>query len=358
MTLAGRESREDSPSVVAAGLHPSSGMRARLILALVLAVALGTAHAGCPDGDVDGTCDAADVCTNDGALRLTEAAMRITGADAPAGDERLRLRGRIVLDVSTVDDFADPAEHGMRFTLERYDGALDDHEALVSAVVPGGAGWRARADGTAWTYRDARGRHGGVTRISLKRRQTLPVIPAAAGPDTRETLEVQVLVRGSAFSVDADLLDGFLPDATVLHVGIGFGPVGHHGSRCAFRIFPNQAPPTPCGVSGNGSVVQCATAAPAGACQLGEPRDVVVCETMNVMWLQERHRAQAGDYFVPSGATCDGLPGWVAVDGVSCDLTATGDAFVVSMASAHEAGYACSYDSAADEGERLRCLYD
>ncbi len=333
-------------------------MRARLVLAIVLAGALGMAHAGCPDGDFDGTCDAADVCTNDGALRLTEAAMRITGADAPSGDERLRLRGRIVLDASTADDFADPAESGMRFLLERYDGALDGREALVSAVVPGGAGWRGRADGTAWTFRDARGQHGGVTRISLKRRATLPVIAPGVAPDTRETLEVQVLVRRSAFTVDADLLDGFLPDATVLHLGVGFGPVGHHGSRCAFRIFPNQSPPLPCAVSGNGGVVQCATPPPTGACGLGEPRDVVVCEAMNVMWLQERHRAQSGAYFVPSGATCDGLPGLTPVAAVTCDLTATTSAFVVSVASPYEAGYRCTYDSAADEGERLVCLYD
>lgn len=319
-------------------------MRSRLASAIVLAAALGTAHA-----------QPSDVCTIDGALRLTEAALRITGADPPAGDERLRLRGRIELDAATVADVADPATSGMRVVLERWDRALDERQPLVSAVIPGGAGWRARDDGTAWTYRDARGRHGGVTRISLKRRPSLPVIVPEIAAETRETFEVQVLVRQGAFTIDADLIDGFLPDATVLQIGIGFGSIGHHGSRCATRVFPNQAPPTPCAVSGNGVVVQCATAPPVGPCRLGEPRDVVRCEAMTVMWLQERHRGQHAAYFVPAAAACDGLPGYEPTPDVVCLMTSTGTGFVVETGSPHEPGFACAYDSAAPAGQRLVC---
>jgi hypothetical protein len=328
-------------------------MQARLVLAIVLAGALGMAHAGCPDGDYDGVCDEVDTCTHDGVLRLSEASLRITGADAPVDDERVRLRGRIVVD----GDVGDPAEEGMRIVLERLDLANGDRQALLSAVIPGGDGWRGRDDGAAWTYRDARGRHGGVTRISVRRRLSLPVIPPDVLVDARTTYDVQVLARHGSFLVDADLVDGFLPDSIVLDVGVGFGPVGTDGSRCASRIFPNQHPQTPCSVSGNGGVVVCATAAPVGPCRLGEPRDVVMCETMAVMWLQERHRAQLGEYWMPPDHECDGLPGYVPTTDTSCAMTVVGDGFIVHVESPHELAYGCTFDPSAPAGQRLYCSY-
>lgn len=330
-------------------------MRARLLPILLLAAAMRTAHAGCPDGDLDGACDAVDVCTNDGVVALAEATLRLTGADAPAGDERLRVRGRITVVPGLVAD-VDPATNGMRVLLERYDGQTGMRQALVSAVIPGGAGWRGRAEGMAWTYRDSRGTHGGVTRISVKRRPALPVIPASAAADARVAYDVQVLARRGDYLVDADLVDGFLPDAVVLDVGIGFGPVGADGSRCASRIFPSQSPAVPCAVSGGGSVAQCATAAPVGPCRVGEPRDVVLCEVMTLAFLQERWRALHGDYFAPSGQACDELPGYTSSAPTSdCVLVTQPGAFVVTATSPYAPGYECVYESAAPDGQRLTC---
>lgn len=328
-------------------------MHARLVLAVLVALAVATAHAGCPDGDFDGVCDDVDVCTRDGVTRLSEAALRITGADAPAGDERVRLRGRIVIP----GDIADPAESGMRVAIETWNLGTSDRQTLLSAVIPGGVGWRGRDDGTAWTYRDARGRHGGVTRISIKRRLSLPVIPPEVRVDTRTTYEVQVLARHGSFLVDADLVDGFEADSVVLDVGVGFGPLGTDEARCAARVFPNQHPQVPCTVSGNGGVVVCATAPPVGPCKLGEPRDIMWCEAMAVMWLQERHRAEFGDYWVPPASECDGLPGYVPTPGTSCAMNAWDDDFQVSVTSDYELGYECRFESSAPAGLRFYCFY-
>jgi hypothetical protein len=328
-------------------------MQARLILAALLALAAATAHAGCPDGDVDGVCDAVDVCTRDGVTRLSEVTLRITGADAPAGDERVRLRGRLVVP----GDVFDPGEGGMRFLIETWNLGTSDRQALLSAVIPGGDGWRGRDDGSAWTYRDARGRHGGVTRISVKRRLSLPVIPPEVLVDTRTTYEVQVLARHGSFLVEADLVDGYDADSVVLDVGVGFGPLGTDEARCAARIFPNQHPFVPCAVSGNGGVVVCATAPPVGPCRLGEPREIIMCEAMAVMWQQERHRGQFGEYWIPLDHECDGLPGYVPTTDISCGMTVVGDAFIVFVSSPYELGYQCVFDTSAPAGQRLSCYY-
>jgi hypothetical protein len=330
-------------------------MRARLAFVLVFAAAVTTAHAQCPDQDFDGICDADDVCTTE-YTQLSEATLRITSADAPYGDERLRLRGRIVMHGDVASQFVDPASGGVRVVLELVDGLPPTRQTLLSAVIPGGAGWRARGDGTAWTYRDGRGAHGGVTRISVKRRVSLPVIPPEAGIDRRETFDVQVLAkRGTYDALTADLLDGFLPGDPVLDVAVGFGPVG--GNFCASRIFPNQQPPIPCTINGDGSVAQCSTAPATGPCRLGEPRDAVACEAITVAALQERYRASHGHYLASPDQRCDDLPGYVSSQGlVTCALVTYDDpdAFSVHVGSPYYLSD-CSYESLSPVGQRLSC---
>lgn len=129
-----------------------------------------------PDGDGDGTCDAADncpaatngsqadgdgddlgdvcdPCTNAANLETVRTKLTLARIAAPPGDDTLKYRGELTIPATPPIDLA---ATGARVLLHGAGGA-----PIVDATLPGGAydaalgaGWKVNGAGTAWTYRN------------------------------------------------------------------------------------------------------------------------------------------------------------------------------------------------------------
>lgn len=160
------------------------------------ASAVCPADLGDSDADGDGVCDADDLCV--GGPPIADLRLRARNYATPAGDDALRLHGRIGFASSVA---LDPATSGVRLMLR------DAAGVSLDVTVPGGSGWTTRRRGgrTMWSFRSSAPVGGAVTRLRVRREVT-------------GRLDVVVSGTGGSFALDpvqtpATLSIGF-PDAS------------------------------------------------------------------------------------------------------------------------------------------------
>jgi uncharacterized delta-60 repeat protein len=112
------------------------------------------------DSDGDGVCDAVDLCV--GGASIDDVRLRARNYATLAGDDALRLHGRIAFAASVP---LDPAATGLHLALRDASGVSFD------ITVPGGSGWTTRSRGgrTTWSFRSATPVGGAVTKLRLRR---------------------------------------------------------------------------------------------------------------------------------------------------------------------------------------------
>jgi hypothetical protein len=301
------------------------------------------------DADGDGICDAVDTCDwrDIRPARLTEIVLRVSGLANRPGDERFRLLGRIRI---PDDRFVDPAIAGFRFGMFSWVSSYADPKVgtspLVSATVPGGRGWRTNPDRGIWTFRDGRGAHGGITKVTLKRFDPDPIIESAFS----STFAFEIVGRRGRYAITPEMVAPFTSPFQAEPWGQVWMEVGlADGGPCNERLLPfGGYPDYSCTFSPNGNVLVCSDPAPMGPCHVGDPLDLTVCEVQAVARAEEAYHAQTGEYF--AGACAD-LPGYVLTDpgysyGLSCAVDVFGTQFRVAIANPRVVG-GCYYDSAA-----------
>jgi hypothetical protein len=106
------------------------------------------------DADNDGDGDVCDPCTNTGNSFATRRKITVKKILAPAGDDKLVIKGRVTLPSTPT---INPLANGVRVILET---AAPDQ--MFDITVPGDpynpltrTGWRVSASGTRWTYKNA-----------------------------------------------------------------------------------------------------------------------------------------------------------------------------------------------------------
>jgi cysteine-rich repeat protein len=116
------------------------------------------------DGDGDGVCDRDDPCTN--GVAVQKAKLTVARLNTPPGDDRLKLRGDLVLGPVALD----PKAHGARLLVT--DAAA---RVVVDAAIPGGAydyatqtGWKVNKAGTTWKYQNGLTGIAGIVRFQVK----------------------------------------------------------------------------------------------------------------------------------------------------------------------------------------------
>lgn len=127
------------------------------------------------DVDADGIGDACDFCVNPDDTQLVKTKLTLSKLDAPAGNDRLRLKASSVLpDGPPID----PITNGLKFR-------ISDGVGLVAAqaTIPGGSfdrftrsGWRVNGNFNVFTFRSQSNDPalGGVKRITLKTQPSSP----------------------------------------------------------------------------------------------------------------------------------------------------------------------------------------
>jgi hypothetical protein len=250
------------------------------------------------DADQDGLCDAADPCTWSGSFRfldVKEPKLTLRRLDAPLGQHRFRFQGTLL---TRTDRAIDPLTNGVALAVHYFWG-----HPLYSATVPGGAGWRMRADGSAWSYRDGMARAGGITRVFV-RRVAMP--PAVVRPPSYAAFAFVVEGRDASFLLDA-------PDGTVFaELTLDGSILG--GTQCAPAVFG----PTVvwhCISDPAGRTVRC-TAPRLGPCRVSDPTDMIVCDLEHAAEAENTYFAQTGVFY---SGPCDALPGFVGTPGVTCN---------------------------------------
>jgi hypothetical protein len=161
--------------------------------------------------------------------------------DAPAGDERIALKGQFAL--SNQSPPIDPVANGFRFEIvARQSGAT-----LVSRFVPPGAtpsssipGWTANGSLTRWKFKDRLGSSaGGIIKVIVKNK-------SAQTPGL-----FQFVAKGK----DDDFR--FLEEEVELIVVLG-GPAQAAAGQCATREFNDSGGPDPsCKLSSSGRSMRC-----------------------------------------------------------------------------------------------------
>lgn len=131
----------------------------------------------------------------------------------------MKLRGSVVLSGSV-----DPVADGFTFSVHDQNGTV-----IFSRTIPGGLstgvgvpGWKVNGAATKWTYKDASGSVGGITRIIVQNR-------SASSPGLHK---VKVLGKENNFLVS--------PAQSPVQIRMDFGP-----TLCATRAFngPIGSPP-------------------------------------------------------------------------------------------------------------------
>jgi hypothetical protein len=238
--------------------------------------------------------------------------------------------------------FVDPSVAGVRFGMFSWADSVADHKVatapLVSAALPGGRRWRARATDGSWTYRDARGTYGGITKLVLRRVDPDPVL----GVPFPVTLAFQITARRGRYDITPDMVaptDFHLPIEQWTYgqiwMELGLGPSGVAPGPCGERFLPYwSSSQFACTFSRNGNTLDCSGPPPVGPCHVGEPMNVTVCETEAVAVAEKAYFAANGTYFQ---GPCDQLPGYTPTDPgfegavLTCALSATDTSFTVYM---------------------------
>ena len=269
------------------------------------------------DSDRDGICDSLDGCSSPNPALVDAPRFTVGGVSTPAGDDTLRFTGLLTLESTSVD----PASRGMRITVtQAFVGPI------LAAVILGGNGWTARAEGDAWSYHDPLGSNGGITRIVVRRKWSTTFVLRIEGrrgtyaPPYRGPLTVSL-------ALDAD------PAA----------------AACGVARFSMSR----CGPSTSGRTLRCDPVPPLVPCRDSRPDPLLECEIRNVASAEEAYFVVHETYY---SGSCDGLPGFDAPAGLSC--TAAGTSLGFSVAAAHVAGTeVCIWDSNPAAGTpQMRCI--
>jgi hypothetical protein len=159
------------------GFSAGLGYDAPRDAALVLDFGVTQIAAVCRDANADGLCDAD--CAAPTALE--SAKVTFGNLLAPAGDDKIALKGMLVVDGGAT---VDPVTTGLTVLADDADGRV-----VLDVVVPGGAfdkatrtGWKANDTLSAWGYKNPNG-VAGITSVKVKR--------SPASPET-----VKIVVKG------------------------------------------------------------------------------------------------------------------------------------------------------------------
>ena len=292
------------------------------------------ARAQCSDADADALCDVSDPCLSTVPApfdAIKEPVLTIRGLDQPAGGQRLRLKGTLLVPgVPAVD----PAANGVRVMVREWFA----DRTFVHAVVPGGAGWMVHAGGR-WTYRDPTGQAGGVTRINI-RPVAAPRVPAYANPR-------------AAYAIDVEARGVTLALAGVLEATVSLHGTVLNGRQCGDALFADVLP-WRCTVGAYGNSARCGSARRVGPCRVSDPNDMVVCDALNAAAAEDAYFFETGSYF---GGPCANMPRFVPTPGVACTAarTTNGDGSPgFALATTHpQASWSCTWYS--DTGPNLSC---
>jgi cysteine-rich repeat protein len=216
---------------------------------------------GLPDGDGDGTCDVEDNCpalanvgqADDDAddlgnacdpctlgASVTKHKLTLVKLVAPAGDEKLSLKGEALL-APSVTAALDPIMAGARLLIVDALGA-----PVVDTMVAGGAydtglrtGWKVNGSATAWTYKNPGTHPQGLTLVGVK------LVPATPGL-------VKVKAKGKAGTYPVNL------SALPLRATLVLAPPTAQAGECVEAIWPAVPPAGPsCVATPTGTTVRC-----------------------------------------------------------------------------------------------------
>jgi hypothetical protein len=136
---------------------------------LVLDVGVSRIDVICPDGDADGTCDAAEPCV--GGVAITNAKLVLKKQNTAPGDDGLKLVAQMTVPTTPA---LDPVANGAHLAVS------DTAGTVANVIVPAGAfdeatgiGWVVNDAGTAWKYVNPSG-HAGIVKVVVK---TVPKTP-------------------------------------------------------------------------------------------------------------------------------------------------------------------------------------
>lgn len=145
---------------------------------------------------------------------LEKPVLKIVRNLPPAGDERLKIKGRVNV-AARLEGPIDPAADGVRFVVEDAGG-----NELFSRTVPGGSGWTVNAAGNRWKYRDSTAAAvPGVRKIVIREKT----------PRSPGEFVVRIWGRDGSFSVP--------PGSLPLHVRVAFGGTECGVAPCGARAF-------------------------------------------------------------------------------------------------------------------------
>jgi hypothetical protein len=174
------------------------------------------------------------------AILIDKAKVRVARNDLPAGDEKLTLKGELV--VSTVPAI-NPIANGFSFDIVDRDTGV----VLISRVVPGGAspgsgvpGWTVNSAQTRWTFKDSTGFFAdGITKVIVKDKSNR----------TPGLFQVKVKGKDGAFR--------FTKEKVELVFVLG-GPAQAAAGQCGTRPFSVSTAPKPnCKLSSSGKSIRC-----------------------------------------------------------------------------------------------------
>jgi hypothetical protein len=150
---------------------------------------------------------------------IDEPRLKVSRNGAPIGDESMKLRGSVLLGASI-----DPVANGFTFGVYSLNGTLLYTRTIPPGLSPanGVAGWKVNGTQTKWTYRDANGTVGGITRVIIQNRSST----------TPGLHKVKVLGKENDFQVE--------PPEIPVQLRLDLGP-----GVCATRAFNDVIGPPP-----------------------------------------------------------------------------------------------------------------
>jgi hypothetical protein len=173
---------------------------------------------------------------------LDEVRFKISRNLSPAGDEKLKLKGKMQL--PTLVPAIDPVSNGFQLIVSDQNGM-----EIFSRTVPPGAsaggsapGWSVNSSGTRWKFKDRNGSlAGGITKVQITRLHSA----------STDVFSVKVTGKDGAFQVGS----GDLPVQVEVILG---GTPQQAAGQCATVVFnPSSGPNPSCTRSSSGNRLSC-----------------------------------------------------------------------------------------------------